>query len=108
MSSSSRKVPAAAISRNTGPFCWRKAVRYSRASKIGRTDVCSSDLAGQREVQELIDVLIVQESAGGGNLPQHGAVLLAKSGEVLSGVQDRKNRRVLFRSGRAARGSGID
>ena len=33
---------------------------------------------GQGEAQELIDVLIVQESAGGGNLPQHRAVLLAE------------------------------
>jgi hypothetical protein len=42
---------------------------------------------GQREVQKLIDVLIVQEGAGGGNLAQHAAVLLAELGQALLSVQ---------------------
>ena len=42
---------------------------------------------GQGEAQEPIDVLIVQKSTGGGNLPQYRAVLLAECREVLLGVQ---------------------
>ena len=42
---------------------------------------------GQGKAQELVDVLIVQERAGGGDLPQHGAVPLAECGEAVLGVQ---------------------
>ena len=43
--------------------------------------------AGQRQAEELIDVVVVQEGAGSGNLAQHAAVLLAELGEALLSVQ---------------------
>ena len=42
---------------------------------------------GQREIQKLIDVLIVQEGAGGGDLAQHAAILLTEPGQALLSVQ---------------------
>ena len=43
--------------------------------------------AGQREIQELIDVLIVQKGAGGGDLAQHAAILLTELVQALLSVQ---------------------